>query len=251
VFVHGFNGHPERMWTHKRGDAKVPDEGDESESAEPPSKVRKLNPFSGFQQKSSINCAAVYWPRQLVQETVPNARVLTFGYDTHVRRLGPPVSRNTVYDIAWDFLVALEAERRLDSRRPVIFIAHSLGGIVVKEMLRRSSSSHLSQPQLHDVFESTIGIMFFGTPHGGGDPRGILQHVAEKAIKAAGFSVNKQIVDTLLPSAERLRELRDEFSPMAHQQGWIIHSFQEEIGVSLLSGNKVCRVMHASITTSV
>jgi hypothetical protein len=93
--------------------------------------------------------------------------------------------------------------------------------------------------------------MFFGTPHGGADPRGILQHVAEKVIKAAGFSVNKQIVDTLLPSAERLRELRDEFSPMAHQQGWIIHSFQEEMGVHLLGGNKVCRVMHLSNTTSI
>ncbi|PMD28770.1 hypothetical protein L207DRAFT_521344 [Hyaloscypha variabilis F] len=31
VFVHGVNGHPERTLTRKRGDAKVPDEGDESE----------------------------------------------------------------------------------------------------------------------------------------------------------------------------------------------------------------------------
>jgi hypothetical protein len=29
----------------------------------------------------------------------------------------------------------------------------------------------------------------------------------------------------LLPSAERLRELKDESSPIAHQQKWIIHSF--------------------------
>ncbi|PMD33669.1 hypothetical protein L207DRAFT_438320, partial [Hyaloscypha variabilis F] len=211
----------------------------DSQSAEPPSKVRKLNMFSGLQQKNSTS-RTVYWPRELIQETIPNARVLTFGYDTHVRHvLGPPVSRSTVYDIAWDFLVALEAERRHESSRPILFIAHSLGGIVVKEMLRRSSSCHLSQPQLQEVFESTIGIMFFGTPHGGADPRGFLQHVAEKAIKAAGFTVNKQIVDTLLPSAERLKELRDEFSPMAHQKGWIIHSFQEQIGVNLLSGHKV------------
>jgi hypothetical protein len=81
--------------------------------------------------------------------------------------------------------------------------------------------------------------MFFGTPHGGADPRGFLQRVAEQAIKAAGFRVNDQIVNTLLPSAERLRELRDEFSPMAHQENWIIHSFQEQIGVTLLNGQKV------------
>jgi hypothetical protein len=46
-----------------------------------------------------------------------------------------------------------------------------------------------------------------------------------------------------LPSAERLRELRDEFSPMAHQQKWIIHSFQEQLGSRLLSGRKVHAVI--------
>lgn len=168
---------------------------------------------------------------------------MAYGYDTHMRHfLGPPVSRNTVYDIAWDFLVAIEAERRLASSRPILFIVHSLGGIVVKEMLRRSSNCHLGQTHLQTVFESTSGIIFFGTPHAGADPRGFLQHIAEKAIKAAGFSVNEQIVNTLLPSAERLKELRDEFSPMAQRQNWIIHSFQEQLGVKLLSGHKVCLV---------
>ncbi|KAH9218074.1 hypothetical protein DL95DRAFT_270674, partial [Leptodontidium sp. 2 PMI_412] len=76
---------------------------------------------------------AVYWPQDLIPVTVPYARVLTYGYDTHLRYyFGPLVSRNTVYDIAWDFLVALEAQRRVEPSRPVLFVAHSLGGIIVK-----------------------------------------------------------------------------------------------------------------------
>jgi hypothetical protein len=170
---------------------------------------------------------------------------LTYGYDTHVRHwLGTPVNRNTVCDIAWDFLVALEAERRLEPSRPVLFIAHSLGGIIAKEMLRRSSGCLMGQTHLRSTFESTIGIMFFGTPHSGADPRGVLQCIVEKAIRAAGFMVNNHIVNTLLPSSERLRELRDEFPPMANQEKWIIHSFQEQLGVKLLSGQKVCRVRY-------
>jgi hypothetical protein len=43
----------------------------------------------------------------------------------------------------------------------------------------------------------------------------LLQHTVEKVIKAAGFSVNEQIANTLLPSSEQLRELCEEFSPMA------------------------------------
>ncbi|OCK90600.1 uncharacterized protein K441DRAFT_409047, partial [Cenococcum geophilum 1.58] len=74
------------------------------------------------------------WPRDLIPLTAPNARVLTYSYDTHIRhKLGPPVNKNTVYDIAWDFLVALEAERRAEPLRPALFIVHGLGGVVVKE----------------------------------------------------------------------------------------------------------------------
>lgn len=182
----------------------------------------------------------MYWPELLIPSTLPNARVLTHGYDTHIRhKLGPPPNRNTVYDIAWDFLIALEAERRVEPSRPILFIVHSLGGIVVKEMLRRSSDYYQSQTHLHNIFTSTIGVMFFGTPHSGADPRSFLHRIAERSIKALGFSVDEQIVASLLPSAERLKELRDDFGPKAHQQNWIIHSFQEQIGITLLGGNKV------------
>ncbi|RYP49583.1 hypothetical protein DL768_004704 [Monosporascus sp. mg162] len=142
----------------------------------------------------------------------------------------------TVYDIAWDFLVALEAERRQEPSRPILFVAHSLGGIIVKEMLRRANGCQSCQRHLHNVFTFTVGIVFFGTPHGGADPRGFLRHVAETLVRAAGFSVNDQIVNTLLPSSERLRELRDEFGLMAHGQNWMVHSFQEELGIKYLNG---------------
>ena len=81
--------------------------------------------------------------------------------------------------------------------------------------------------------------MFFGTPHGGADPRGLLELIAEKVVRAAEFTVNEQIVNTLLPTSERLRELRDKFAPMACQNKWIIYSFQEQYGVKLLNGKKV------------
>ncbi|KAK8099505.1 uncharacterized protein PG998_012746 [Apiospora kogelbergensis] len=97
----------------------------------------------------------------------------------------------------------------------------------------------LGQKHLLSVFDSTIGFIFFGTPHGGADPRRFLQSVAEQVIKAVGFTVNQQIVDSLLPSSERLRELRDEFAPMARQQGWAVHSFQEQMGIKPLGGRKV------------
>ncbi|RYP73119.1 hypothetical protein DL769_004280 [Monosporascus sp. CRB-8-3] len=239
VFVHGFTGHPERTWRHKRGDFKQ-SEGDHDETSEPQCKSRRLNPFSTAHRDKDSAHSAVFWPRDLLPTTVPNARVMTYGYDTHIRHwAGQPVCRNTVRDIAWDFLVALEAGRRAKPARPLLFVVHSLGGIVVKELLRRSSGCRQGQSHLRSVFESAKGIMFFGTPHDGADPRGILQHIAELVIKAIGFKVNEQIVNSLLPSSERLGELRDEFGPLAYEQRWIIHSFQEQLGTKALNGRKV------------
>lgn len=114
----------------------------------------------------------------------------------------------------------------------------------MKEALRRSHGFQMHQSHFHEIYQSTVAVVFFGTPHSGADPRSLIHHIAEKVIQAAGFSVNKHIVDTLLPTSERLRELRDEFSPMAHQKGWIIYSFQEQYGVPALNNKKVSEFIY-------
>jgi pimeloyl-ACP methyl ester carboxylesterase len=238
VFIHGFTGHPERTWRHK-GEANYDQNEPDQDGGERPSKIRKIFPLISSSQRSGAR-KPTYWPRDLVPIAVPNARVLTYGYDTHIRHwAGPAINKSTVYDIAWDFLVSLEAARRHEPSRPLLLIAHSLGGIIVKEALRQSRGCEKHQSHLYSIYESTSGVIFFGTPHGGADPRGPIQHIAEKVMKVAGFSANEQIVNTLLPSAERLKELRDEFGPMVRQKRWIVYSFQEQYGVKVLGGNKV------------
>lgn len=62
----------------------------------------------------------------------------------------------------------LESERNLGntSTRPIIFICHGLGGIVVKSALIHSAS-RTSQftSHLNAIYVSTFAILFFGTPH--------------------------------------------------------------------------------------
>ncbi|OBT42905.1 hypothetical protein VE00_07314 [Pseudogymnoascus sp. WSF 3629] len=244
VFIHGFNGHPERTWTYKRADADPPNHSNAFELPERPSKVRKLNPFSKKQEKNSSVPKETYWPRDLLPHTVKKARVLTFGYDTSVHhRLGQTRNRNTIYDFAWEFLNCLSDARQSDgqSRRPLLFVAHSLGGIITKEALRQANlkSAHESCAHLRDIFLSTSGIVFFGTPHRGADPRGFLQHVAERAVRAAGFTVNQKVFDTLLPDSERLKELLDEFPLLVTKMKWNIVSFREMHGMAVLGGKKV------------
>jgi hypothetical protein len=50
-------------------------------------------------------------------------------------------------------------------RRPLVFIGHSLGGLVVKQILR--SSSDAVEPKMRAVFDHTRAVLFLATPHAG------------------------------------------------------------------------------------
>lgn len=70
VFVHGLFGHRESTWT-------------------------------GLQNKS------ILWPRDLLSADVPNARILTFGYDADVAKLGAEVTNGTMESHAADLCEVL------------------------------------------------------------------------------------------------------------------------------------------------
>jgi hypothetical protein len=126
----------------------------------------------------------------------------------------------------------------MEPSRPLLLVAHSLGGLLVKEALRRSRGLE-KQSLLRNIFESTTGIIFFGTPHEGADPLGMVHHVVISLAKAIGFKVNDRIVQALIPSAEYLNQLRDEFNSMIDEREWAIHSFQEQYALPGLFGKKV------------
>ncbi|KAK4041974.1 ankyrin repeat domain-containing protein 50 [Parachaetomium inaequale] len=279
VFVHGFTGHPKDTWMFKskaRTGHRAKKDGRDGEpsSASRRSKLLRLfgrSPSAPVSTASSPQSSPtpnvkdragtqaqqhkdVYWPADLASQTVPNSRILTYGYDTKIRHwVAGPVSKKTVYDHAWDLLCSFEALRRHpnEKRRPILFVAHSLGGIVVKEALRRSRGCKSTKAHLYNIFEATDGILFFGTPHGGADPRSSLHHILSVSAQVLGAQVNQQIVNTLMPGAERLTELRDEFSVMCQEKSFLVYSFQEEYGVTALFGKKVVEDRSSCLNNSI
>src|SRR5260370_9593758 len=51
--------------------------------------------------------------------------------------------------------------------RKTIFVCHSLGGLVVKQILRHSTN--MSKPEWQAIADSTLGVAFLATPHAGSD----------------------------------------------------------------------------------
>lgn len=76
-----------------------------------------------------------------------------------------------LYDHGRELVYDLDSERREDGtqQRPIIFIAHSLGGIVVKKALLHSDRVRVGNLEdQRSIKLSTYGIIFMGTPHQGG-----------------------------------------------------------------------------------
>lgn len=106
------------------------------------------------------------WPKTLLPGRLPGARILAYGYDAYIVRKSVAGS-NRLIDHAKNLLNDLTADRTRcsASSRPIIFIAHSLGGLVCKEAILRSRNH--PDAHLRSVFDCVKGIIFMGTPHKG------------------------------------------------------------------------------------
>lgn len=86
------------------------------------------------------------WPETFLPSRLPQARLLTYGYDAYVSRGSTIPSRNRLHDHAVNLLNDLTSNRESVGirGRGIVFVAHSLGGIVCKEtvLLSRNSQNH-------------------------------------------------------------------------------------------------------------
>ncbi|KAH7370320.1 Alpha/Beta hydrolase protein [Rhexocercosporidium sp. MPI-PUGE-AT-0058] len=106
------------------------------------------------------------WPKTLLPPKLTRARILTYGYDAYIVRKSA-ASLNRLIDHATNLLNDLTTDRasRDASSRPLIFVTHSLGGLVCKEAILLSRNN--PESHLRGIFDCTNGIVFMGTPHKG------------------------------------------------------------------------------------
>jgi hypothetical protein len=85
---------------------------------------------------ANVDDGNIYWPLDLLPSSCPISRILTWGYRTLVVDGKPLRVQKDVFSHARDLFVELVRlrEATTSSHRPLIFIAHSTGGIIVKEV---------------------------------------------------------------------------------------------------------------------
>ncbi|KAJ3568959.1 hypothetical protein NPX13_g6245 [Xylaria arbuscula] len=155
--------------------------------------------------------SGTYWPVDLLPKDVPNARVSTFGYDAQVTAFVGPVGQNGLQDHASNLVNDLANKRSVDSSAPpkIVFVAHSLGGLVVKSALTFSQAS--AEDHLRQIEKDTLGVVFLGTPHRGSDLAPFTKAVAN-ILKSIGKRTNTDILEVLRRNSQLLALVEDNFA---------------------------------------
>lgn len=126
----------------------------------------------------------------------------------------------------------LELEREVEGE-PIIFVAHGLGGILVKEGLHWSKS-HIS-PRYQQLHQYTKHVIFLGVPHRGSKMANMGEILARLA-NASLQDTNKHLVSSLEVGNELLDRINFEFVKMVQLEDFGVYSFQESSGLSGLKG---------------
>ncbi|KIM98334.1 hypothetical protein OIDMADRAFT_128525 [Oidiodendron maius Zn] len=154
---------------------------------------------------------ALHWPSKLLKDDIPEARIFTFGYDADVASFWGGASQNRLANHAENMLgdLAGEGEETVSKDdRSIIFVVHSLGGLVTEKALQLSENN--AETHLRQIEACTIGILFLGTPHSGSGFAPFAKSVAQ-ALKIAGKRVNTDILDALKQDSQTLLDVEDWF----------------------------------------
>ena len=154
---------------------------------------------------------------------MPRLRVLLFGYNS-----SPVFQASTigVAGAAINLLDQLQFKRREHPDRPIVFVCHSLGGIVVKQCL---VEAHNADDVHGSILMHTKAVAFFGTPHSGGHGA-ILGDSIARVFRALSGSVRNDIMEWLRTDSFLANHLEINFARRAKNMRVV--SFMESLPIS-------------------
>jgi hypothetical protein len=173
----------------------------------------------------------IYWPKDFLPTAVPNARIIAWGYDSSVVRAIGPSSEASIFGHAENLLTDLCALRFpwTIKSRPIIFVGHSLGGLVIKEALIRSSEylNSYQDAKLAAIYSNTKGVVFIGTPHRGSD-KTVLAEIVANVVKIGLKRPNDKLLKTIATESQLLERQGKSFASISY--GMPIACVSEELG---------------------
>ena len=191
--------------------------GTHMDSEHRPFKKRRTNPPDVKRE--------VFWPQDLLPQVFPQARILTWGYNVQLKHMLTSTSKESIFQHAGVLLsdLALLRTSSADKQKNLIFIAHSLGGIVVKDALSRSRNE---TTWIDEILPATIGVIFLGIPHHGSKKASLAKQVMKLA-KTFYQDTDTKIIRALEEKSDVLERVTRGFGQVLSAGKIKVHSFQE------------------------
>ena len=167
------------------------------------------------------------WLKDLFPHKKHHCRVLQYGYKPDAFTSPGEGSADRILPHATTLVAELCADReQVDaSQRPLIFVCHGLGGLLLKRALAFSASRKKKSVQhLRSIYTSTYAILFLGVPH-----NGLRKEALLLACEAKNRSPNQFFIN-LMAGSEMLQEMTDQFAPLMSR--FQVFNFWEEVQTS-------------------
>ncbi|KAG9053227.1 hypothetical protein FS842_008484 [Serendipita sp. 407] len=192
-----------------------------------------LHGLDGHREHSWTADDGTMWLKDLLPNDIPNARILTYGYDADTRSFSQ-TSTQTIFRHAEAFAEDLSRLRRTtDPKRPIIFLAHSLGGIILKKALVLCHGDDFETTgNLRDILVSTFAILFFGTPHSGANGVQLAEWMGR--VLSVCMSTNDRILKALNRDSSELENIQRLYLPASKRINTIF--FYEEYPTPIIGG---------------
>ncbi|CAA9958491.1 WD40 repeat-containing protein [Pyrenophora teres f. maculata] len=184
---------------------------------------------------------ALFWPQLWLpsEPAIGSARILSFGYDADWKSTSSRTVLN-ITDFAKELLFAMKftknENRDLEDLGlgdfPIIFIVHSMGGLVVKKAYILGQNDE----EYSDIVKSVNAIIFLSTPHRGSNLAELLNRILSVSILRYS---PKQYVTDLQKNSLALEEINEQFRKFAPKLK--IVSFYETLETAI--GPKKVRIV--------
>ncbi|EFQ99028.1 LipA and NB-ARC domain-containing protein [Nannizzia gypsea CBS 118893] len=149
----------------------------------------------------------VMWLKDLLPASLPNARIMTFGYNSKFNNFTADQDLRCICETLLADIVDLRVNvSMVPSTRPVVFVCHSLGGIIVKKALSIRTVDARTKIQ-----DSTYGILFLATPNDGSDLATTGRAIAKFATMISPLNPAQNLLDILRVDSNTLLEIREDF----------------------------------------
>ncbi|VUC33473.1 unnamed protein product [Clonostachys rosea] len=142
-------------------------------------------------------------------------RILLYGHDSHIEQ---SQTFQSLEDLATELKVLLRGVRRQDPTRPLILIGHSLGGLLIKQLLIQWAVEEGNAIDT-STREATIGLLLFGVPSRGMNINALLE--------IAGEQPNAEFISSLGIGSPILEEQAKAFPELCKSTKMHTYSFYE------------------------